>query len=420
MKRILLLSIFCLLANLLLGQVDYSNRYKKAIFSQNTKQFNIKYADADKYDVFGLNILEPLHLDFYEPAGDTATKRPVALAFFGGAYLIGDKLMQDMTAWCDSLASYGYACAAVNYRLGYNTLVPASAVRAGYRALQDARAAIRFLKENHATYKIDTNQIYVLGNSAGALTAIQTAYGQEDERPAQTYGVSGSLAEGADLGCMDCSGNNYQHTVDVAAVLGMWGAAVSVDALDPFDDAPIIMFHGDNDVIVPIDSGDAFNTGILPSVYGSRTIHKAKQALGQHSELHVYPGQPHNFYYDVAIFPNAYWDTIWTLSHDFLCRVNPYCTSTLTAVEEAKQLKNELNVVIYPNPAQEQVTIYISTAAIQEEKVLKVYSIQGKEYAFLKSRQNTLNLDVKDWPAGMYFVQIQAGNNRTIQKLLIE
>lgn len=420
MKKIQLLSCFCLLANLLLAQVDYTDRYKKAIFSQNTTQYNITYANADKYDVFGLNIPEPLHLDFYEPVGDTATKRPLALAFFGGAYLIGDKLMQDMTAWCDSLASYGYVCAAVNYRLGYNTLSPASAVRAGYRALQDARAAIRYLKANHTTYKIDTNQIYVFGNSAGALTAIQTAYGQENERPVETYGVSGSLAEGADLGCMDCSGSYPQHTVDIAGVLGMWGAALSVDALDPFDDAPIIMFHGDNDAIVPIDSGNAFNAGILPSVYGSRTIHNAKMALGHHSELHVYSGQPHNFYYDVAIFPNAYWDTIWTLSHDFLCRINPYCTSNVTAIQETMQEETTMSFSLSPNPAKQQLTIQIGSTSLREERVIKVYSIEGREQLQLNTTQNKLILELDNWSVGMYFVQVQVGQKIYTQKLVIE
>ena len=222
--------ILCLFITSLLSAQP--NRYKQAIFSARDLQSNIQYGSADSYDVFGFNSPQPQRLDFYEPSGDTATKRPLVLVFYGGGYLIGSKIMQDMVGWCDSLTAYGYACAAVNYRLGFNVLRTGSAIRAGYRGLQDARAAIRFFKEFHQQYKIDTSLIFVGGNSAGAMIALQTAYGEESDRPAATYGISGTLDDDDDLGCLDCSGNNYLHSVDIAGVISCWGGVIDLEGLD--------------------------------------------------------------------------------------------------------------------------------------------------------------------------------------------
>ena len=57
-------------------------RYQKAIFADRNVQSNIQYGSADRYDIFGFDNPQPLRLDFYEPTGDTATKRPLVLVFF--------------------------------------------------------------------------------------------------------------------------------------------------------------------------------------------------------------------------------------------------------------------------------------------------------------------------------------------------
>lgn len=394
-----------------------TGRYQKAVFQQNNVLTNIQYGSADSYDVFGLNIPLAQHLDFYEPVGDTATKRPLVLVFFGGAFLIGDKNMQDMVAWCDSLASYGYVCAAVNYRTGFNLLSSASSVRAGYRGVQDARAAVRYLKEFHQQYRIDTNLIFMVGNSAGSINAIQAAYGSESDRPASTYGVSGTLDDNSDLGCLDCSGNNYQHTVDLAGVVGCWGAVIDLNGLDGDDTTPVLMFHGTDDTTVPIDSGVPFGVnGIFPRMYGSRIIHEKRLDLGLPSELHVYPEQPHNFYYDVAIFPNTYWDTIWQLTHPFLCDLNPYCASTISV----QSINTEKNVRLYPNPTQEKLTIECFNTEVIQEKIIRVYDLLGREVMLEFMNNSVIEIDVSDWKKGVYVVEIELDGKRLIEKVKIE
>ncbi|MCQ2307587.1 MAG: alpha/beta hydrolase [Bacteroidales bacterium] len=48
--------------------------------------------------------------------------------------------------------------------------------RAGYAAIQDAHAAMRYLVENQSVYGIDTSMMFVGGTSAGATTALHLAF----------------------------------------------------------------------------------------------------------------------------------------------------------------------------------------------------------------------------------------------------
>ena len=404
--------IFIFISLLSIPLIAQPGRYQKAIFADRNVQSNIQYGSADRYDIFGFDNPQPLRLDFYEPTGDTATKRPLVLVFFGGGYLIGDKIMQDMVGWCDSLTAYGYACAAVNYRIGYNVLNDGSAIRAGYRGLQDARAAIRYLKEYHQQFRIDTNYIYLGGNSAGAIISIQVAYGEESDRPAETYGISGTLDDNSDLGCMDCSGNSYQHSIDIAGIIGCWGAVIDMNGLDSSDTAPLIMFHGTNDNIVPIDSGAAFNAnGAFPPIYGSRTIHNARTAMGLASELHVYEGQPHNFYYNGAFFPGIYWDSVWQLTHPFLCSTLPYCSTNVST----QTVENSFGLQLFPNPSHQKITLKIDYKALIEPHKIAVYNALGSCIYTDKTLLNDYSIDIANWASGLYFLSLET-NGSSISK----
>ncbi|MDB9806208.1 alpha/beta hydrolase fold domain-containing protein, partial [Crocinitomicaceae bacterium] len=94
----------------------------------------------------------------------------------------------DMVALCDSFARKGFVTASIGYRKGFNPLSQSSAVRAVYRGTQDARAAIRYLKEFATTYGIDTNYTFVGGSSAGGFMALHTAYLTDAEAPSDIQG----------------------------------------------------------------------------------------------------------------------------------------------------------------------------------------------------------------------------------------
>lgn len=72
---------------------------------------------------------------------------------------------------------------------------------------------------------------------------------------------------------------------------------------------------------------------------------------------------------------------------------------------------------VYPNPANNRITIAAS-AAIRN---VRVFDLTGK---IVNSREgvnaSTLNMDVNELPAGVYFVQINTEHNRMTQRIIVE
>lgn len=97
-------------------------------------------------------------LDIYLPAGNGPF--PVVVNIHGGGFSGGDKANP---AAVDSLLAAGYAVASVNYRLSGEALAPAQ--------IQDIKAAVRWLRANAATYRLDPLKFAAFGQSAGANLA---------------------------------------------------------------------------------------------------------------------------------------------------------------------------------------------------------------------------------------------------------
>ncbi len=301
-----------------IGQDCSSLRYQTSVFDQVTKHEDIIYGNSDWYDFLNQNDPQPMAMDIYEPTGDTAEKRPLVLFLYGGGFTGGDKTDADVVTWCDSLARAGYVAVGVNYRLGFNFVDSGSSVRAVYRAIQDTRAAIRYMIEFKDQYRIDTEHIYLGGKSAGAITAIHTVfYADEADRPQETFGTT---FEPQDLGCLDCAGNAYAHDFEIKGLFGMWGAIQDLGKITPDETIPTLMVHGDGDIVVPMDEGYPYTGGIqltFPYVYGSLSIHEHMNDIGLYNEFYEYEYDDHDVYGSNP-FPNENWEPIYGLTRTFL------------------------------------------------------------------------------------------------------
>ena len=131
---------FTLFVTSIFAQPCQNGRYASEVFPNHTLTSNITYGSNTTFS--GAN--NSLKLDFYEPTGDTELNRPLIIWVHGGSFLGGSKTDPDMTALSQRFARKGYACASIDYRLGFFPIDSANAVKAVVRAVQDLKAAIRF------------------------------------------------------------------------------------------------------------------------------------------------------------------------------------------------------------------------------------------------------------------------------------
>ena len=265
-----LLSVFILLViTISSGCAKDENKQPEADFEPYVLR-DIEY--AVNTDTAGIS--QQLIMDiFFTQKADTFQKFPLVLMIHGGSFQIGDKKW--VSESCNWLAEAGFITATINYRLGWrfnscedsrNTLAEAN-----YRGMQDANAALRFLVAHADEYGIDTNWIFVAGESAGAAIALNSSYFQENT----IHSISPLLAQ--KLGGLHNSGNNYTETYSVKGICNKWGAITDTNLISDNFNIPVISFHGSNDPLVPAEHGYLLECNSFP-VSGSVCIHRQTRA----------------------------------------------------------------------------------------------------------------------------------------------
>ncbi len=270
----------------------------------------------------GKDKMQKLSFDFYEPAGDSDTLRPLVITLFGGGFVLGTRDWADMEAWCKRFAENGYAAASIDYRLmSAKNFSSKELIRTGYMAAQDVSAAVRFFKANSDKYRIDTNRIFLLGQSAGAVAIIHALYMDEDERPAETF-------EEPALPSMHATGTAEmrKHTFDVAGAVLLWGCIFDPEMIDADEITPVCLIHGEKDNILAVDSGYAFSIPGLPYAYGSRVMANRLAQVGTTSfESHLLEKEGHAFYFrylSMYHLDPMKFETCWEFANEFMRRVS--------------------------------------------------------------------------------------------------
>ncbi|MBU1798216.1 MAG: carboxylesterase family protein, partial [Bacteroidetes bacterium] len=312
-----------------------SNRYTDSLFNINQSVTNGIYATAPEinspYQGESLTHSAELKFHLFTPVNDTLKNRPMLICIHGGGFVSGNKEHDDMMEFSKIFAQRGYVTATIQYRLGMNLFSSVSAERAVYRGLQDGRAAIRYFKENSETYGIDTNNIYLIGSSAGAFIGLQNIFmNEESERPASSYLISHfppTLEDGPDLGSLDAINSTLKYGSQPNGVISLWGAIQDTTIIKDSDgDIPLLLIHGTADNIVPFDVGSPFSAASLPPTYGSKPISERLNTLSKNAETYFVTGEGHEFYgvsngnWNPA--PNVYWDTVVTKSTNFLWNIH--------------------------------------------------------------------------------------------------
>ena len=211
MKRILL---FCFLLTVSVMQnTNAQQRYLDEVFTGVTVTPNITY--GKNYQVLtGAPVLTDLKMDIYSPTGDTLSARPLIVYLHTGSFLpilfnktpTGARTDSASAEMCRRFARRGYVVASIDYRLGWNPqaigaagqdIRTGSLLQAVYRALQDAKTAVRYLDSTSTTYKIDGSKIVMCGQGSGGYVAL--AYATLNNFNTEIAGLaSGKFLSGSD------------------------------------------------------------------------------------------------------------------------------------------------------------------------------------------------------------------------------
>jgi acetyl esterase/lipase len=405
-------------------------RYRDPIFSTVKITNNVKYGSAVNY----FNYNETLDMDIYEPSGDALTKRPVVVMIFGGSFLVGRKGATDMVAWGKELAKHGYVVVSIDYRLGFTIGSQRSAVRAVYRAVQDARAAIRFLYKNRTTYKLDMDRLFIGGESAGSITAIHTAFMDTDaKRPIETRSASWYVLENSDMGCLDCSGNNISAPVNIKGIINLWGAINNVNNIEARHNIPMVSIHGEDDTTVSINTASPYDASyFFPSLSGSRPITNRMNALGKFNQFFPYPGQGHVFYGTPDIsFPNDFWPPVFQQGKNFLYTMlqrlaagTPIMTAdngTPTAATKGSLSSNKVELVNLITRPQE--LDIILSAEESADALVRVVDLTGRviyqNTQYIYEGENNFSVEFNSLAQGFYVLQIQTGEQNIARKFVV-
>ena len=163
-----------------------------------------------------------LLLDLYRQRG-LRDRTPAVVLLHGGAWKSGNRRMPHyMPDLCRELASRGWICASIEYRL-LGDDPPGSEEsaldRAILAAVEDAGKAVEWLTADGGRHGVDPRRIAVGGASAGAGTALFLAYGERG------------------------------RGLPIRAALDFWGGMMSKTEWMKRGGPPILILHGTGDEI---------------------------------------------------------------------------------------------------------------------------------------------------------------------------
>ena len=414
-----------------------TGRYATDVFTAVSITSNIVYGQNTSFS----NQNTPLKLDFYAPTGDTATKRPLIIWTHGGSFLGGSKTDPDMVALSNAFAKKGYVCASIDYRTGFFPIDSANSVKAVMRAVQDLRASVRFFykdqAENINTYKIDTNNIFVGGSSAGAITALHLAYLD------RSCEINGYVPQGvlSTLGGLEGNSGNPCYSSKVNGVINLCGALAQYGWLEN-GDLPLCSLHGTTDGTVKYNRG-IVNPGVaLMYLDGSRMLHEQAQAVGVPTNFYTFHGAGHVPYLGTSATQVAYMDTTVNFVRDYLLErlgcsnsilqaantpaqtASLYAFSTCTGdIPEdfctdasLNEVDKELTFSMYPNPSSSTVTLAFETAS---EKHIQLVDFSGRILVDEWTQEKVFTLEGELFHNGMYLLKVEENTVKVGSHLLI-
>jgi acetyl esterase/lipase len=216
---------------------------------------------------------QSLRLDLYIPE-KTDHKPPLLVWIHGGGWTKGSKAQ--FNPIFVRLTANGYAAASIDYRLDGIVSHP--------KQIHDCKGAIRWLRAKSDKYGYDVTRIGVGGGSAGGhlvlllglsndVEELEGTVGGNLEQSSQVHAVVDLYGPSA-LGLFAEESERFRHNKTPELLK----SASPLNYLSN-DDPPLLIFHGDNDQVVPLSQ--------------SEHLQKRYNEAGLESSLHVINGAGH-------------------------------------------------------------------------------------------------------------------------------
>jgi para-nitrobenzyl esterase len=393
-----------------------AGRYSSDVYTATTVTSAVQYGSNTNY----LGSAQNLTLDVYQATGDTSVARPLVIWVHGGSFLSGTSADVDVTSLSQHFAKKGFVCASINYRLGMNSIDSSNAILAVIRGVQDVKAAVRFFRKDKATtntFKIDTNNIFIGGSSAGSISVLHAVY---LKRPCQIQAYI-SQANLAAMGGLEGNSGNPGYRSTVKGCIDLCGALATY-ALMEAGDVPLCSMHGTGDQVVIYGRG-VVNPGI-PLMYldGSRMIYKQAQAVGVTDNFYTWVGAPHVPYAGSGAAQLAYMDTTVNFVRDYLIQRlgctnpallppnTPFGTATLYTYNSPCSLGIEkfssTNLLqnVFPNPSNGDVTVVFANDNSTHQ--VQLFDLSGRMISSASTNESTFMIRNNGITPGVYFLKV--------------
>lgn len=261
--------------------------FTHALWAQGkvTYTYAIKGNDTLKLDVYSPNNIKP------------TDSLPVLLWMHGGGFQIGSRDNGPEKKLCEYVAEKGYLGISISYRLlrkntesGFGCDCDNDDKLLTFReAVKDYLDAANFVVHNSRSLQVDTTKIIVGGSSAGAEAILNAAYMRE-------YFID--------------SLQTYKD-VKFAGVFALAGALVNANYITKENMLPTVLFHGNDDDLVPFATGPHHDCNTSNSGYiildGSAVIAEKLSSLETPYYFNIVKGGKH----EVSSIPFAQLDNIF-------------------------------------------------------------------------------------------------------------
>lgn len=235
---------------------------------------------------------ERLHVHLLLPSDPDPERRFPLVVFVQGSAWHRQDIFGHL-AHMFRLSERGFAVALAEYRPSETAPFPAQ--------MQDVKTAVRFLRKNAQTYRIDPERVGLWGDSSGGHTVLMAGFTADREPDTSLYGEESAGVRcivdwygPTDIARMNCAPSTQDHTgpdspegfligrKNVLESPDLAAATVPMNYLrQEIPTPPVLILHGDRDELVPFDQ--------------SCRLYEALRSMGREVELYKLKGAGHGW-----------------------------------------------------------------------------------------------------------------------------